>query len=197
VADRSAPLLLAGSAGCATTGARSTAPSAAAEASAEAVASPSMPVAATASPSPTAGPSGGCVNPPTDLVAIVSLDPAARLACFGWSTLTFEAVVFKPIGDCGAGPQLVPGWFCLPGVFLAPPNAPLDGSQLIAVYWNPASGLKPASFPYRQTLRITGHFDDPAARTCHLVGGPAGQVTEPPADVVLACRETFVVTAVH
>jgi hypothetical protein len=153
-----------------------------------------MPAAATASPSPTASPSGGCVNPPPDLVTIVTLDAAARLACFGGSTLTFEAVVFKAIMDCGAGPQHVPGWFCLPGVFLDPPNAPLDGSQLIAVYWNPASGLKPTSFPYGQTLRITGHFDDAAALTCHLVGGPAIAIA---AEVVLACRETFVVTAVH
>jgi hypothetical protein len=139
----------------------------------------------------------GCLNPPPDLVTVVVLDAGARLSCFGASSLTFEAVVFKAIMDCGVGPRIDPAWFCLPGVFLAPPNAPLDGSQLIAVYWNPASGLKPTSFPGGQTLRITGHFDDPAALTCHLAGVPSSQVTEPPADVVLACRETFVVTAVH
>jgi hypothetical protein len=167
------------------------------ETSPTATPSPSQPTAAPASLPATEAASSGCVNPPPNLVAVVTLDAAARLACFGRSTVTFDAVVFKAIMDCGAGALVDPVWFCFPGVFLDRPNAPPDASQFMAAYWNPASGLKPASFPFGPTLRITGHFDDPAALTCHEVDVPAGQATEPPADVVLACRETFIVTAVH
>ena len=127
----------------------------------------------------------------------MALDPAAQLACFGASTLTFKATVSKAISDCGVGPRIAPAWFCLPGVFLAVPGASADsGFAALAAYWNPSSHLTLASFRIGQTVQITGHFDDPAARTCHLTLA-AGPSPEPPAQIVLTCRETFVVTAVH
>lgn len=154
------------------------------------------PTAATVTPPISPMPSG-CSNPPPDLAAIVALDPATQLACFGGSPLTFKATVFKPIADCGVGPRITPAWFCLPGIFLAVPDTSTDsGLPPLAAYWDPSSRLTPASFPADSTVQITGHFDDPAARTCHLtsVSGPS---PEPAAQIVLACRETFVVTAVH
>ena len=140
----------------------------------------------------------GCVSPPPDLATIVALDPAARLACFGQTSITFAATIFKPILDCGIGPQIEPAWFCFPGVFVAVPNAPPDsGLAALDAYWKPGSGLTAASFTIDKTVTITGHFDDPAAASCHITSQPAGQSQEPAADVVLACREAFVVTAVH
>jgi hypothetical protein len=154
------------------------------------------PSAATQSP-PTSPMPSGCSNPPPDLAAIVVLDPATQLACFGGSTLTFQATVLKPISDCGVGPPIAPAWFCLPGIFLAVPGASPDiGLPPLAAYWDPSSRLTPASFPADGTVQIAGHFDDPAARTCHLTSG-SGASPEPAAEVVLICRETFVVTAVR
>ncbi len=157
---------------------------------------PPKPTAASIAP-PTSPVPSGCINPPPDLASIVGLDPAARLACFGASTLTFETTVSKPISDCGVGPRIAPVWFCLPGIFLAVPGASSDsGLMPLAAYWDPSSGLTPASFPADRTVQITGHFDDPAARTCHVTSG-SGPSPEPVAEVVLTCRETFAVTAVH
>ena len=157
----------------------------------------SPPSPSAASVAPTSSPvASGCVNPPPDLAAIVALEPAAQLACFGGSSLTFQATVLKPISDCGVGPRISPAWFCLPGVFLAVPGSSDSGLPPLAAYWAPGSRLTPASFPIDKTIQIAGHFDDPAARTCHLssTSGPSPQ----PADaVVLGCRETFVVTTVH
>ena len=125
------------------------------------------------------------------------LDPAARLSCFGGSPITVDATVLKPIQDCGVGPRVSPTWFCFPGVFLAVPNAaPDSGLDALDAYWSPASGLTPKSFPSGKTIRVTGHFDDPAASSCHLASVPKGQSPEPPAAVVLGCRETFIITAV-
>ncbi|HEX7473007.1 MAG TPA: hypothetical protein VF323_07975 [Candidatus Limnocylindrales bacterium] len=136
------------------------------------------------------------MNPPPDLAAIVALDPRTRLNCFGRSALTFVATISKPILDCGVGPRIAPAWFCLPGVFLAVPNAGPDGFMPpLDVYWNPASGLTAARFAAGRTVRITGHFDDPAAATCHVTSSPKGQSPEPHAAVVLACREAFIVIA--
>jgi hypothetical protein len=151
------------------------------------------------SPAPSAsGPApSGCVNPPPDLATIVALDPAARLACFGGSSLTFAAIVSKAISDCGVGPRVEPGWFCLPGVFLAVPNpSAIADLPPLDVYWNPTSGLKPATFVAGASVKVTGHFDDPAASTCHITEVPSGQSPPAPDQVVLACRETFIVSAV-
>jgi len=140
----------------------------------------------------------GCTNPPAALSAIVALDPADRLACFGSASLIFEATISKPILDCGIGPRIEPTWFCLPGVFLDVPGAsPESTSMPLDVYWNPSSGLTPASFPALATVRITGHFDDPAAGSCQISSAQPGSSPEPPTEVVLACRETFVVTSVQ
>jgi hypothetical protein len=132
------------------------------------------------------------------MTAVVMLDPTARLSCFGGSTITFDATVLKPIQDCGVGPRVSPMWFCFPGVFLAVPNAaPDSGLDPLAAYWSPASGLTSKSFPSEKTVRITGHFDDPAASSCRVTSVPKGQSPEPPAAVVLGCREAFIVTAVR
>jgi hypothetical protein len=168
---------------------------------------PTAPTAPTASAPPTPSAASvppatsprasGCVDPPLDLAAIVVLDPATRLACFGGSSLTFQATVLKPISDCGVGPRIAPAWFCLPGIFLAVPGAsPDSGLPPLAAYWDPSSRLTPASFPAEGIIQITGHFDDLAARTCNAKSAP-GQSPQPAAQLVMACRETFVVTTVH
>jgi len=137
----------------------------------------------------------GCVNPPPDLAAIVALDPAARLACFGNTPLTFQATVGKAISDCGIGPRIDPSWFCLPGIFLISPTASPDaGLSPLPAYWDPASGLTPSNFTSDKSVQVTGQFDAPAAQTCHVIDAAVGQPTEAPADVILGCREEFVIT---
>lgn len=160
------------------------------------VTSPAPTLVPMPTPTPTPRPSG-CVNPPPNLATVVALDPPTRLACFGAASLSFTAIVSKAISDCGIGPRVQPGWFCLPGVFLDAPSPPATtDAPALDVYWNPASGLKPASFIAGASVEITGHFDDPAALTCHVTDVPAGQSPPTSDQVILACRETFIVSVV-
>jgi hypothetical protein len=46
-----------------------------------------------------------------------------------------------------------------------------------------------------RSLRITGHFDDPAAQTCRETQAPFGGATTPPQQVIDSCRRVFVLTA--
>ena len=43
-------------------------------------------------------------------------------------------------------------------------------------------------------VRVTGHYDDPAAQTCALTG--AGLENFPPDLIVLMCRSSFVATEI-
>ncbi len=45
-------------------------------------------------------------------------------------------------------------------------------------------------------VTVTGHFDDPAAATCQLEGGPARNSRPPTGWYVLRCREQFAVTRI-
>jgi hypothetical protein len=46
-----------------------------------------------------------------------------------------------------------------------------------------------------RSLRITGHFDDPAAQTCRETEAPFGGATTPPQQVIGICQTEFVLTA--
>lgn len=52
----------------------------------------------------------------------------------------------------------------------------------------------PANAIVGERLRISGHFDDPAARTCVETEAPFGQPSDPQ-DVIDSCRNLFVMTA--
>jgi hypothetical protein len=145
--------------------------------------------------SPSASPH--CGNSPPDAATIIALDPADRLACFGDASLTFAAVVGMPITDCGMGRRIAAG-FCLPGVVLLAPNAG-EASAGLAAYWDlPAAptATTPPALVAGTSVRVTGHLDDATAQMCHLSSGPPGQPTQPPTEVVLSCREEFIVDAV-
>jgi len=70
------------------------------------------------------------------------------------------------------------------------------GAPFLLVAVDPASGI---SLPGRisMNVRITGHYDDPAAQTCRETGRVAGMGTPEPAAVTIeGCRGRFVVTHV-
>jgi hypothetical protein len=61
---------------------------------------------------------------------------------------------------------------------------------------DPASGAS-LSGHFNTNVRITGHYDDPAAQTCHETGRAAALGTPEPAAVTIeSCRQKFVVTQV-
>ncbi len=179
----------------------------------------------TSTPDAAGSPLGGCPGPQPGLAAILAIDPGQRLACFGRSTVTFQAAAVATEVDC-VPVQVEPAWlWCPPAAFLAPPgtadsrpgadsgawatgSAPTDDRLILAfaanvpmleVYAAPGSGVDPAQFFPGAIVQVTGHFDDPAATACRVVAAqpePGWQVPTP-AEVVLACREAFVVTSVQ
>ena len=162
-------------------------------------------------PEPVRSPLGDCPSQRPDLALILALDPGQRLACFGRSALTFQATAVATEVDCNPI-QVDPAWlWCPPAAFLTPPGPaafwPGSGRvafvgpnlPMLAVYTPPGSGVDQAQFFAGASIFVTGHFDDPAAAACRVVAAqPEPNLQVPtPAEVVLACREAFVVTSVQ
>ena len=170
--------------------------------------SPSSTVVTTPSPStspsavPTASLPAGCVNPPTDITTLIDLqsrgplDPAGDpVACYGNAPLTFDATwLGGGVADCPAAPE--PAWLACSPFSLQPfgDTRKLGAPQLFVAV-DPSVSFSPAE-PFAQ-VRVTGHFDDPAALTCRetQLGGGA-ETLAPVADTIERCRRVFVVTQV-
>lgn len=138
-----------------------------------------------------------CPAPPSDFLAFSVLDHAAALVCFGNAPIMFRAWSVSCGGCYGTGPGVHrPEWLMSPTdnqLFLSAIED--DNGWWTSVVMDPSVEMDPS---WTQTfLEITGHFDDPAAATCHYEPTPqdllywSGQQS-----VIDQCRQTFVVTAV-
>lgn len=163
---------------------------------------PSTVPGAVPSPSPSPTPPAGCVNPPTVTTLIdllystdLSTDPLGDpVACYGNAPLTFDAVFGGGGGevDCPTAPE--PAWLACSAYSLQPfgDTGKLAPELFVAV---PPSvrALLPKPF---SNIRVTGHFDDPAAQTCRETNQPDAQSLAPVAVIVEGCRRAFVITKV-
>jgi hypothetical protein len=138
-----------------------------------------------------------CGPPPSDSLSFMLLDRALALACFGSAPLTFSGWSTACDGCSSASTGSEPAWLINPGanqLFLSPIAADIGGSNQVVL--SPTLKLDPA-WRYHW-VQVTGHFDDPAAATCHGTPTPAddpyysGQYW-----TVVSCRQQFVVTAVR
>ena len=125
----------------------------------------------------------------------------AGMFCFGSEPLTMTAFDdpdnygFGGICNCVAEPD----WLYAPFAFR--PLSPSADRQLPTVSVRLAPGVE-AQWPAElgESLRLTGHFDDPASSSCALRGpdpalDPDGEPWVESKDIsVLRCREQFVVT---
>ena len=152
---------------------------------------------------PAATPSAECINPPRDLVTLINqTEPAA---CYGDTPITVEAEVVG-IGaiDCApiepawmgcsawVGLQPIAGQAATTGIVLAATTGPRGPSQMFAAI-HPETALE-ASDIIGRMLRVTGHYDDPAAQTCRQTEPVFDEATVPPPDISY-CRNLFVLTA--
>jgi len=148
-------------------------------------------------------PSAECINPPADLLTLINqTDP---VACYGDTEITVEA---EPIAvgaiDCAA---VEPAWFgcsawvalqpivvgrLTTGFVLAETTGPPGLPSLFATI-HPETALSPSDI-LGERLRVTGHFDDPAAQTCVETEAPFGEPSDPE-DVIDSCRNLFIMTA--
>ena len=162
--------------------------------------------AAPESPAPTVGEPipEDCVNPPPDVGTLIEHD--RRAACYGNADLTIEAHAALTGGAVDCPGELDPSWLACGGTIVElypldaagvqPPiilaaRSPHSGPYLSAVL-HPDSGID-LQHGLDAPVTAIGHFDDPAAATCHYVSWPDDQPPAP-AEVVAQCRETFVIT---
>jgi len=174
------------------------------------------PSEAPSSPPPSTPP-GAEADCPAEVTAsaLVTLDPKARIDCYGSGTLVLgPAVILPAVGiEIDGVPIEVPGRFeqvndpkygllflvddgmdfdvqtSLP-LYVADPSMHLIVSRGSEVGTSPAPGLEAGR------ASITGHFDDPASAQCRR---PAGNdwidVTDE--DAILLCRGMFIVTSIE
>jgi hypothetical protein len=94
--------------------------------------------------------------------------------------------------DCPAASE--PAWLaCSPFRLQAPGDTRKVGPPELFVAIHPSASLSIAFEPYAQ-VRVTGHFDDPAAQTCHETQPGDTETLAPAAETIERCRREFVVT---
>ena len=135
-----------------------------------------------------------CPTGAVDVVAILDLIPAERLACFGNGELVLEPTMLGRL-DLDVGGPIVgtPEWLA------EDPNLQLYGSD------GPegVEGALPVAIaptveqpPQGVWLRVGGHFDDAASVGCVRTYPEGWDVSNESAEIqVLRCRERFVITA--
>ncbi len=160
--------------------------------------------ASTKVPFPSGPPPQACVRPPPDLASMVgqARDP---LSCYGGAVLTVDAIVASP-GQFDCPGELQPSWFdCFHLVALNPLPGSAARPEFTLVFLSPDESLyaviHPAIQGFRKpamgrAMRVTGHYDDPAAQGCHYTSWADAN---PPsaAEVVHQCQSTFVITAME
>lgn len=155
-------------------------------------ASPSASPSAEASPS--TAPAADCVNPPVDLTSLI--DVADPVACYGNASVTVDGEIIAGVADCPV--VIEPVWLSCPQNFVGLVGETRKvGAPMLTVAIDPASGISLAD--PNTNVRVTGHFDDPAAQTCQVtepLPSSLGGTPEPSAQVIERCRMTFVVTEV-
>ncbi len=126
-----------------------------------------------------------------DLASVLDLHAYERIVCFGNDSLTLDG----PVVSCGIadGPwQPEPSW--LSGMAGCGLSLDASSQQVLMLRIPPGGPSVPGpSGP----LRVTGHFDDPAAATCTITTSDPVSAPVPARElIVLMCRTEFVVDSV-
>ncbi len=142
-----------------------------------------------------------------DLGPLERLNSLVALSCYGKTTLQFRAQEADRSWAEGSGPEeYSPEWLIFADDTWGPP-AFFDVSSERHGSFDTA--FDPARFPdggpsipSGSIWDLTGHFDDPAARTCRIDFDPEiyGQdygAHRDPNPIILSCRTTFIVTELH
>lgn len=131
--------------------------------------------------------------PRADLSEIWREPPLKLLACFGGQDLHLDGLR----GACSyAVPSYIePYWLNHAACELLPHGSPASEVGRMVFTFHQPTAAPPTTEGNRVTVRVTGHFDDPAANTC-VAGELPGAPPPSPELIVLACRSRFVATEV-
>lgn len=143
-------------------------------------------------------PAGGdCPALPGDLLEFSVVDAAGVVACHHDAPITLEGVSVRCEGcawSADGDPQ--PAWLMNPDtkvLYMSPVKT--DSGWQTTLTLGPLLTLDPAWMDHR--LRVSGHYDDPAAVTCHQdVNADSVEWWTGQQAIVNQCRQTFVVTDV-
>jgi len=154
-----------------------------------------MPSPAPSTPTlPSLSPPVGCLKSPPDVALLYDMpDP---VACFGNAPLTFDAhLAAAGVVDCPGEHE--PAWIYCPadGWLTLVGDARKAGAPFLLFGADPASGPD-VSRTFDGNVRVTGHFDDPAAQTCREIQPIPEESPRPASEMIEICRRTFVVTQV-
>ena len=137
-----------------------------------------------------------CPTTPMSHDDLSALLPLEALHCFGNNTIVVTGTVELPEGVGYEGPFAYdPAWLAHP---LAIPFLATASGHVIGFRAPPDADLEPPED--EDVVRVTGHYEDPAATSCRVTLDPAFADEEPqpvppePALAVLTCRATFVWT---
>lgn len=132
---------------------------------------------------------GAC--PASNLEDFWQVPSLLLLACFGGNDLVLEGTLHQC--SYSVPGYISPAWLVHVSCEIRP-DMPSDAFSLrpgFQVHQEEAD--VPAHDLEGHWVRVTGHFDDPAARTCVEDWSPLGEPT-PPAQLILGCRAAFVAT---
>jgi hypothetical protein len=141
-----------------------------------------------------------CGPPPTVPVAFVNLDHAAAAACYGDAPMTIRLWSSRCDGCFGGnGGTYDEAWLASPSsnVLYLSPVKWADNWSIYGVL-SPVLATVPDPSWLDAWLEVTGHFDDPAATSCHWIP-PPDQVRYygGTGSIIDSCRQQFVVTRVR
>jgi hypothetical protein len=126
------------------------------------------------------------------------------LSCFGHSDITVSGYLGAPEGIGGTSNGITPSWLGewsgLTVVLALQPFSADGCREEDSCPWTFVFSRKPAvlALTPARWVRVTGHFDDPAAATCRAAPGGDG-VSGPrtDADAIAICRGHFVLTKIE
>lgn len=142
-----------------------------------------------------------CPDGAVDLETAISMTAVPLLYCSGDEPLTFDGYVVQGFG-CNVMGTFEPDWLAHPCANMSyiSPVAATDGAGLLFLHY-PAPGVTNPTLELdaAQHVRITGHFDDPAAQGCSISPDDEPEIAMTARDAiadVAVCRMRFVVTEV-
>ena len=145
-----------------------------------------------------------CPSTPKSFATLADIAPLVALVCLRDRDITFPARLYEPEATCGIdlGWTIEPDWLgstCPhPDMVIADPTTAESRPDWVFAPGVDRSDLHPgvdetAWLP----VVITGHYDDPAARSCRIVVHDTDTAADIGSDqAILRCRSTFVVTGI-
>lgn len=132
-----------------------------------------------------------CPISPMTIDALAALAPLEALHCFGNNEIVVTGTIDETLGGYESPVLFNPAWLAFP---FAPPYFLTTNGRAIGYHPHPAADLEPPDDG--AVIRVTGHYEDPAAPSCVAYidpefDGDGEDLLPDPVLVVLTCRATF------